>query len=226
MFTWTDGEPMIRETRDAEWDRLWAQSDAWERASSNQTELLSEESDQSWELIQHAGKVAEDDPAASFQLYLKAADGGSAWSMETVGWHYWTGTGIAADPDMALKYYHRAIGAGSWMATLYYARLLAELGHHDACESTLNDGVASGFIPAYFWLGWSRYMRSKSSLARREVRPLMEHAAEEGHPMAKFFLARWMARGYFGLHNIPRGWASVVRLAVSSAAADRPTAPA
>lgn len=146
--------------------------------------------------------------------------------MEKVGWHYWTGTGVAPDPDMALKYYHRAIGAGSWMATLYYARVLAELGHHDDCESTLNGGVASGFVPAYFWLGWCRYARSKTSLARREVRPLMKHAADKGHPMAKLFLARWMALGHLGLHNIPRGWVSVVRFAVSSASAERRTGPA
>lgn len=146
--------------------------------------------------------------------------------MEIVGCHYWSGTGVATDPDMALKYYHRAISAGSWMATLYYARLLAELGHHDDCESTLNGGVASGFAPAYFWLGWCRYARSKTSLVRREVRPLMEHAADKGHPMAKLILARWMALGHLGLHNIPRGWVSVVRFAAISASAERRTARA
>lgn len=215
-----------RETCDEEWDHLWAQSDAWERVVSNETDLLSEESDHSWDLIQRAGKIAADDPTASFQLYLEAAEGGSTWSMVQVGWNYWTGTGVAADPDMALEYYHRAISAGSWMATLYYARLLAKLGHHDDCESTLNGGLASGFVPAYFWLGYLRYARSKTSLARREVRPLMEHAAAEGHPMAKLFLARWMALGHFGLHNIPRGWVSVVRMAIISASAERRASPA
>lgn len=210
---------------DMEWDRLWAHSDAWERDISNETELLSEETDDSWDLIQRAGR-AGDDPAASFQLYLEAAEGGSAWSLERIGWHYWTGTGVAADPNMALKYYHRAIGAGSWMATLYYARLLAELGRHDDCETTLNGGVASGFVPSCFWLGWCRYARSKTPRTCREVRPLMEHAADQGHPMAKLFLARWMALGHLGLHNIPRGWMAVVRFAASPVFTERRTAPA
>ena len=217
---------MTCEPCDEVWDRLWAQSDAWERTISNETQLLSEESDKSWDLIQRAHQRVEDDPTASFRLSLEAAEGGSIWSMEKVGWHYWTGTGVAADPYMALKYYHRSICGGSWMATIPYARLLAELGHHDDCESTLKDAVASGFVPAYFWLGWSRYALSKTSQARREVRPLIEYAANKGHPAAKLFLVRWMAIGHLGLHHIPRGWMLLVQFAVSSAFAERRSAPA
>ena len=122
---------------DQVWDRLWAQSDAWERTTSNETQLFSEETDQCRGLVQRGSEIEDEDPIGAFRLYLEAAECGSVWSMEKVGWHYWTGTGIAADPDMALQYYHRAIGGGSWMATISYAQLLAELGHHDDCESTL-----------------------------------------------------------------------------------------
>ena len=81
------------------------------------------------------------------------------------------------------------------MATIHYARLLAELGHYDACERTLENGVASDFVPAYFWLAWCRYEQSKTTKVRGEVRPLLEYAAEKGHPEAKILLARWMALG-------------------------------
>lgn len=100
------------------------------------------------------------------------------------------------------------------MATIHYARLLAELGHYDHCERTLENGVASDFVPAYYWLAWYRYERSKTTKVRREVRPLIEYAAEKGHPAAKALLARWMVLGKFGLRDIPRG----CRLAIQGAA--------
>lgn len=103
------------------------------------------------------------------------------------------------------------------MATIYYARLLAELGHHDDCERTLENGIASDFVPAYFWLAWFRYQQSKTNKVRREVRPLLEYAADKGHPEAKLLLARWMALGNLGLRDIPRGCRLVVQAAVSFA---------
>lgn len=103
------------------------------------------------------------------------------------------------------------------MATIYYARLLSELGHYDDCERTLENGVASDFVPAYFWLAWFRYQQSKTTKVRREVRPLLEYAAIKGHPEAKLLLARWMVLGKLGLRDIPRGFRLAVQGAVSFA---------
>ncbi len=191
---------------DRAWDRFWAYSDDWERSVSNRDQLLSEESEQSWDLIQRAAQLDDSSPAAAFQLSLEAVEAGSVWAMEKVAWHYWTGTGVAADPYAALEYYYRAICGGSWMATLHYARLLEELGHHDHWQETLETGVACDFVPAYFWLGWFRYQHSTTTTAREDVRPLLEYAAANGHPGAKVVLARWMMRGKFGLSEIPRGF--------------------
>lgn len=175
------------------------------------------ESDQTWDMIQRAAKIEDSDGPAAFHLYLEAAEAGSTWSLYRVGWCYWTGTGVAADPWTALDYYHRAICGGSWMATIHYARLLAELGHHEDCERSLEDGVAYEFVSAYFWLAWFRYQRSRTSETCREVRPLLEYAAEKGHPGAKVVLAQWMAIGNFGLRNVPRGICLVVREALNFA---------
>jgi TPR repeat protein len=174
------------------------------------------ESHQTWDLIQRAGRE-DTDPPSAFRLSLEAAEAGSIWSMEKVGWHYWTGTGVAADPRMALEYYHRACCNGSWMATIHYARLLEELGHHDDCERVLENGVESDFVPAYFWLAWCRYHRSKTTKVQREVRPLLEYAASRGHPEAKLLLARWMVHGGLGLGAVPRGFWLAVQGAISFA---------
>jgi hypothetical protein len=205
---------------DAFWDWFWDRSDEWERKRSNDSDLVSRESDRNRELIVRAYAISTTDPSAAFRLHLEAAEAGSAWAMERVGTHYQNGMGVAIDLHKALEYYHRAICAGSWMATIYYARLLADEGHHDQSDRVLKDGIASDFVPAYFWLARLRYGRSKTRKVCREVRPMLEYAASQGHPGAQVTLARWMTIGRFGLREIPRGLKSVVRLAVRSGFGD------
>jgi TPR repeat protein len=178
---------------------------------------LSEESDANWELIQQALAIEEGDPAAAFRLYLQAAEAGSVWSLEALGWRYWTGSGVAAEPDKARDLYRRAKERGSSIAMISYARLLAEDQHHDECEQVLEAGVAANFTPAYFWLAWFRYDRCRTRTVAREIRPLLEHAAREGHPAAEYTLARLMVIGQFGLLAIPRGLTMCVRGALDYA---------
>ena len=192
-------------TCEALWQSHWDQSDAWERANSNQEELWWRDSDRNRALLEEAQACRDSDPEGAFRMLLEAAEAGSAGAMETVGWHYYTGTVVEADFDRAADYYHRAICAGSWMATIGYARLLAEHGHFDECENVLRDGVRLDFVPAYFWLAWLRYERSPTRATCREIRPLLDYAAERGHPSAKLILARLMAKGKFGIRAIPRG---------------------
>ncbi len=184
---------------------LWDESTAWECTHSNESELWAAESDRNRELIDRAYAIHETAPETALRIFAEAAEGGSAWAMERVGWQYATGTGVAADADRALEYYHRAIGAGSWMATIGYARVLAAHGHYKQCEEVLEDGVRSAFVPAYFWLAWFRYEQSRTRKTCREVRPLLEFAAQQGHPGAALTLARFMAKGKFGVREIPEG---------------------
>lgn len=116
-------------------------------------------------------------------------------------------------PRQAQEYYRRAIQGGSWTATIHYARLLDELGHYETCDQVLEDGVALGFVPSYFWLAWLRYKRSKTREACREVRPLLEYAARAGHPGARRKLSDWMLLGRFGPRAIFRGVLLSFRLA-------------
>lgn len=199
--------------------RLWEKSDAWERAYSNESASWSDEPVQNRELVEQAYAVQKTDPAAAFRLYLEAAEAGSAWAMDAIAWHYEMGTVVTADFDWALEYYRRAISAGSWMATIHYARLLADHGYHDECESVLEDGVSSDFVPACFWLAWFRYQRCKSRKVCLEIKPMLEHAARAGHPGALVMLGQLMIRGKFGLREIPAGFMWGLRW-VSRSAAD------
>lgn len=194
------------------WQKFWRHSDRWERSRSNDTEMWSKETDRNRETLDAAAGMSETDPAA-LQLYLEAAEAGSVVAMGRVGWQFWTGTGTAPDLAKAQEYYRRAIQGGSWTATIHYARLLDELGHHDACDHVLEDGVAAGYVPAYFWLAWLRYKRSPTRETCREVRPLLEYAANAGHPGAIRKLSQWMLLGKFGTHEIVHGAVLGFRLA-------------
>lgn len=199
------------------WARRWADCDAWDRAASNESDLWSGDTIPNRALIEQAFSVEESDPAAALLLYLEAAEAGSAFAMSAAAWHYQTGTAVTADFDQAEHYHRRAIEAGSWLATLDYARLLADRNAHDRCDAVLEDGVASDFLPSCFWLAYLRYQRRPVRAVCREIRPLLDHAAAGGHPMAKFYLARLQILGKFGLREIPSGLLAAVRLARGAA---------
>lgn len=209
-------EPSLRELYDQTKKRIEAELDAWERSAANESQLWSEKSDENWELIQRAAQMGHSETAA-FELHLEAANAGSVMCQQMVGWHYWTGNGVAADKYLALQYYHAAICGGSWIATLHYARLLYDIGRYDDCERVLTDGVDCGFVPSFFWLALFRHKPHGTRAVREEDRLLVEHAAKAGHPGAKDLLTRWMVTGRLRLRDIPRGFLMVLQGAIAPA---------
>jgi TPR repeat protein len=184
---------------------FWQRSSDWERTHSNENELCAGESDEARALVAQASSLSDSDPAAALQLYKKAADAGSVWAMEMAGRYYDIGKGVPADFGHAQEYYYRALCAGSWMATIKYARLLERHGYHDYWPNVLEDGVRADFIPAFYWLAWFRYKHAKNAGERRAVRPLLEHAAAAGHPGAEVLLIRSLLLGRFGIRGVVEG---------------------
>lgn len=178
---------------------------------------LSNEADEIVDTLQRTRELEAESPTAAFALELEAAERGSAFAMESVGWRYWTGTGVAIDRENAAKFYHRAVEGGNGRAAIAYARILFELSQQHEWEAPLLRAIEDEFLPASFWLAWLRYGQSQhSARIRREVLPLIEFAAKGGHPMAAFIIRRWMFRGYLGVSKIPYGVASVLRWTFSS----------
>ena len=188
------------------WQSHWDEANAWDVANSNHDELWWEESDRNRELIEEAVARMEAEPEAAFRMFQEAAAAGSPYALEVVGWHYDTGTVVETDFGQAEDHYYRAISAGSWMATIAYARLLAAHDYFDEAETVLQDGVDLDFIPASFWLAQLRYERAPTRATCREIRPLLDYAIEQGHPGAKQMLGRLMTKGKYGLLAIPRGF--------------------
>lgn len=190
---------------EALWRSHWDECDAWERAHSYHDDLWWSDSDSNRALTEEAQALWKSDPEAAFRLLLEAAEAGSAWAMENVARYYHAGNVVAADFDRAADYYYRAICAGSWLATIGYARLLAAQDRVDECEAVLQDGIRQDFVPAYFWLARLRYDRAPTRATCREIKRLLEYAAERGHPDAKQTLGWLMMKGKFGILAIPRG---------------------
>jgi len=183
---------------------IWRAAHDWEEDYASHWEPA-EEGDEIRNRWEEAKVLLDENPAAALAIHRELAEAGSPFSMLRAGWHYESGRGTDVDAAVAEDFYRRALCAGSWKATVSYARLLFRRGAHDKWPSTLGDGVDKGFIPSFFWLAWYRYERSPSGRTAREVRHLLEAADEAGHPGARLALARWMALGKFGLRGIPRG---------------------
>ncbi len=184
---------------------LWGRSDRWEVDRSNEWELWEANSIPHEDRISQALALSTTDPVAAFALYRELADAGSVYCMERTAWRYYTGTGVPVDLTKALEYYCRAFDAGSKMAMIDYARLLEEDGRHADWPAVLENGIQQCFVPASFWRAWLQYKQSRSGTAAREVKPLLEYAAAEGHPGAQFTLALFTGQGKFGLWQVPKG---------------------
>ena len=195
-------------------------TEAWERALASNGGWQPEDSPGAGALIEKAEAVQERAPASALELYRDAAAQGSALALEALAWHYQTGTGVGADLEAAQDYYRRAIVAGSWPATIGYARLLNALGFTEQRDAVLEDGVSAGFVPAHYWLARFRYDGSTSPAVVRGVKPLVEHAAAMGHPGAGALLAALKMRGHYGLRRIPSGLRMAFRIARGAAQAD------
>jgi TPR repeat protein len=200
---------------DAALATLHQRSRAWESAHSNEYELWSKVGDQQRELLNTAKAVRPTDPDAAFLIYRDVADDGVVWAMEVVGYHYQYGWGTSGSPDfeLAQTYYQRAIDAGSSMAMLRYAWLLANHGQFDISERLLQESAEAGFIPAYYWLARCRFRQSSDRQTCREIKSLLVRAADAGHPAAAEMLARLRMRGNFGFREIPRGFREMWQIA-------------
>ena len=198
-------------------------TEAWERAYASSGKWQPEDMPDARALIDQAEALRESAPARAVDLYREAAAQGSAFALEALAWHYHTGTGVAADLEAAQEYQRSAIVAGSWPATISYARLLNAQDFAEQRDAVLEDGVTAGFVPAHYWLARFRYDESSSAAVLRRVKPLAEHAAAMGHPEAQALLATLKVRGHYGLWRIPSGLRMAFQIAERAARADEDT---
>jgi TPR repeat protein len=184
---------------------------AWFDTQTNNVAIMEREADPA--AIHHAYDLLKTDPAESFRQFLALAEGGSVWSMASVGNRFEHGLGIAPDLAQAENWYLRAYQAGSDYALIWLGDLYQKSKRYEQAQAVFRTGVERGFVPAMFRLAWSYWNSPDWPQRRDEAMALLERSAAAGDLSAKRFLAVAMMRGGFGLRHIPNG----IRLLLSVA---------
>jgi len=190
--------------------RVWEQSRKQERYAASKLKAQAREPDtvRAMEIF----KVLQTDPASGHTLLVELADQGSPWAMEELAISHESGRYVKLDLNKSLRWYHKAVKASSFTAVISFARVLDKLGHHDRCDKFLSNNLDIGFPAIHFWLAWYRIKRSKSKNIYKEVKPLLEYASKNGHIGAQVVFANSMARGRFGILDIPKGLKMLAKL--------------
>ena len=198
------------------WNWTWYQAYEWDLKNSNSNELVSGEEEV--EAISRACDHADaDDFAGALEIWRDLAERGSVWSMVEIARCYEYGRCVVRDVGEAEFWYQRAYAGGSQVAMLKCANFAASRNDFSACARILQWGVDQNWAPAQFWLAWYRRKQSDSKATYRTILPLLQKAAQRGHPAAQICLANFMMRGKFGWWRIPAGFFRVVRLAIGYA---------
>ncbi len=185
--------------------KLWADSSSWEYVETGYYDLREEESEAVRAQLAEASSLGPTAPEHEFENVLGLAKAGSPSAMILTGLALKGGWGTPSDLWQAMDWFHKAASCGSWSAMIHYARALDELGYHDLCDQTLNDGIEADFATARFQLARSQYVRNPTRKTAQSIRPLLDQAIASGHPGAEFCLARLTAKGKFGFRNIRKG---------------------
>ena len=184
---------------------IWRNSDDWEYVETGYFDLLDREPEAVRTMLRKADDVILSNPEGAFAIYLELANSGSPIAAHLVGWSLDSGTGVARDQWQAMEWYCKALDAGSWSASVAYARILDQLGFFELCDEVLEDVVSAGLATARSWLARLRSSRSKGRRSELDTRLLLDLAVELGHPGAELYLAQLMAGGAFGLGSIYKG---------------------
>jgi len=175
----------------------------WLEGQSNSVALMEREAEP--EKVYQAHDLEKTDPAEAFKQYLALAEGGSVWSMATVGYMLANGTGIARDLVQAEEWYLRAYKAGSDYALIWLGSLYQNSNRYAEAQDVFRTGVGRGFVPAMYYLARSYWNSAEWPQRRDETLALLKRGSAAGDLWAKRFLANAMMRGYFGLRLIPAG---------------------
>lgn len=192
--------------------KFWKMVDRVDRVNwSNDWELWNALPEAARTAFDEGVEVYADDKASALAHFEASAALDNPVAMVLVGHLYASGTGAAPDMDRAIAFYRDALDAGSWNATIWYAREMDILGHHDVAIETLEDGIEADHIPSFFWLAWLRYKRHRTRKTARAVLPLIEYAMRYEHPGAMWLMGKLMMTGKLGLWRIPAGFRFAIR---------------
>ena len=124
-------------------------------------------------------------------------------SMLYLGEMYRKGDGTKKDLVQAESWFQRAADKGSNLAKYHLGKVYLETGRFIEAKGAFEIGVAEGFAPAIYVLGWMYSGHGFRDM--RLARDLLEQASSLGHLLAKKSLACLLLSGRFGPLQFLRG---------------------
>lgn len=193
-------------------DRFWDEVDRLDRVRwSNDWELWNALSEEARAIFNEGLTVYPHDKPQALARFEASAALGNPVAMVWAGRLHASGAGTAPDRDRACAFFSDAIDAGSWNATLWYAREMHSLGYPEVAFETLAEGVDADHVPSFFWLAWLRYKTKRTSKEARAVLPLIDYAIERDHRAGTWLKGKLMMAGKLGLARIPAGFRFAIR---------------
>ncbi|CAN5275337.1 hypothetical protein BH11PSE2_BH11PSE2_13170 [soil metagenome] len=180
-----------------EWEKAWdyaQMNDDFVRAADPYLDELAE-----------AQALLKDAPDHAISLIVDLARRGSVWSMLNLAGYYLHGEGTPVSFPDAEYWYRLAHEAGSDRGLLGYAWILHHRGAFDQEAEVYAVGVARDWGPALYRAAKHSLENARTLEERLALKPMLQRAADLGHPSAQLMLSRYMMRGRFGLRCVPAG---------------------
>jgi TPR repeat protein len=173
----------------------------WDDTQVNDAEVAATDS-----LYDQAVTAAqESDPNDGFKASLLLAEQGSVWAMMQVAWCYDVGNGVTSDLEQAEAWDRRAMERGSRRALLTYLRVLAWRRDWATYDTLLMKPEFNDWAPVLRRRATRALSRKNNRAMRAQARAWLERATLMGDMQAALILSVEMARGQFGLTEIPSG---------------------
>ncbi|SEC65810.1 hypothetical protein SAMN05519104_1811 [Rhizobiales bacterium GAS188] len=124
-----------------------------------------------------------------------AAEAGSAWAHEVLGWMCWTASGVRRDYGQAIEHYRTAYDGGRDIVARDIGRLHLNSGHPEIALEWLRKGIRKPISSLYWQYA---VIKRHPHLARHpdELDVLLKQAAAAGHAFARRDLALRMMKGH------------------------------
>jgi len=185
---------------------LWDNVRRFDQDTSNSFDLWDKLPEEVQDQYCEGYDLWDTDPEGAFALFELSAANGNPSAMIAEAACCERGNGTAKDGKRAKQFFRDAVEAGSWHATIHYARFLERAGDQELAYLTLEDGVDAEYTAAYFWLAWLLYKAEPNRRMAREVFSMVEHAVAKGHPGGRWLKAKLLFKGHMGVMRVAEGY--------------------
>ena len=133
-----------------------------------------------------------------------------------MAWCYEYGKGVDRDLIETEAWSRRAFEAGSYRGQLVYGSIVRNRGDIEGAKAIYSVGAAHDWAPANHRLATCLFATANTPEDRRAALTLLERAAEQGSPGARWDLALRLGSGRFGIRQISQGYRLLLQFRIKT----------